>query len=139
MNKIKHSHHNIKYMFGYQIPRDYEEAMELNQKNGNTKWKEAIDLELKQIDDYQTFKDIGKAETNTKGQVINALEGFKKTRVHLVFAVKHDGRHKARLVADGHLTRNNTEGAYSGVVSLRSLRIVMFLSELNALKCWEQT
>ncbi|KAL7570793.1 hypothetical protein ACA910_014422 [Epithemia clementina (nom. ined.)] len=135
-NKIKHSHHNIKYMFGYQIPRDYEEAMELDRKNGNTKWKEAIDLELKQIDDYQTFKDVGKAEINTKGQVMNAPEGYKKIRVNLVFAVKHDGRHKARLVADGHLNRNTTEGAYSGVVSLRSLRIVMFLSELNALKLW---
>ncbi|KAL7570791.1 hypothetical protein ACA910_014420 [Epithemia clementina (nom. ined.)] len=135
-NKIKHSRHNIKYMFGYQIPRDYEEAMELDRKNGNTKWKEAIDLELKQIDDYQTFKDIGRAELDQKGQVKNAPAGYKKIRVHLVFAVKHDGRHKARLVADGHLTRNNTEGAYSGVVSLRSLRIVMFLSELNTLKLW---
>ncbi|KAL7555621.1 hypothetical protein ACA910_007032 [Epithemia clementina (nom. ined.)] len=123
-------------MFGYQIPRDYEEVMELDRKNGNTKWKEAIDLELKQIDDYQTFKDVGKAEIKTKGQVMNAPEGYKKIRVHLVFAVKHDGRHKARLVADGHLTRNTTEGAYSGVVSLQSLRIVMFLSELNALKLW---
>ncbi|KAL7578841.1 hypothetical protein ACA910_016061 [Epithemia clementina (nom. ined.)] len=110
--------------------------MELDRKNGNTKWKKAIDLELKQIDDYQTFKDIGNAEINAKGQVVNAPEGYKKIRVHLVFAVKHDGRHKARLVADGHLTRSNTEGAYSGVVSLQSLRIVMFLSELNALKLW---
>ncbi|KAL7575360.1 hypothetical protein ACA910_001874 [Epithemia clementina (nom. ined.)] len=123
-------------MFGYQIPRDYEEAMELDRKNGNIKWKEAIDLELKQIDDYQTFRDVSKAELNTKGQITNAPEGYKKIRVHLVFAVKHDGRHKARLVADFHLTRNTTEGAYSGEVSLQSLCIVMFLSELNALKLW---
>ena len=30
--------------------------------------------------------------------------GYKKIRTHLIFAVKHDGRHKARMVADGHLT-----------------------------------
>ena len=30
--------------------------------------------------------------------------GFRKIRVHMVFDVKHDGRHKARLVADGSMT-----------------------------------
>jgi hypothetical protein len=39
----------------------------------------------------------------TKGKDIN-LALNKKIRVHLIYAVKHDGRHKARLVAGGHLT-----------------------------------
>ena len=30
--------------------------------------------------------------------------GYWKLRVHFVFAAKHDGCHKARLVAGGHLT-----------------------------------
>jgi Reverse transcriptase (RNA-dependent DNA polymerase) len=71
-----------------------------------------------------------------KGKVINAPEGYKKIRVHLVFDVKHDGRHKARLVADGHLTEEPVEDVYSGVVSLRSLRLVIFLAELNDLELW---
>jgi hypothetical protein len=50
--------------------------------------------------------------------------------------VKHDGRHKARLVADGHLTDVPVDSVYSGVVSLRALRIVMFLAELNGLPLW---
>ena len=33
-------------------------------------------------------------------KVINAPAGYQKIRVHLVFAVKYDGRHKARLVTD---------------------------------------
>jgi hypothetical protein len=45
--------------------------------------------------------------------------GFKKIRVHIVYDVKHDGRHKARLVADGHLTGIPLDSVYSGVVSLR--------------------
>ena len=40
-----------------------------------------------------------------------------------MFAVKFDGRHKVRLVADG----------YSGVVSLRNFRLVIFLGMLNNL------
>ena len=51
-----------------------------------------------------------------------------------MFAVKHDFRHKARLVAGGHLTAPTTEGTYSGVVSLRSLRIAITAAELNDLK-----
>jgi hypothetical protein len=35
------------------------------------------------------------------------------------------------MVADGHLTDIPLESVYSGVVSLRGLRIITFLSELN--------
>ena len=67
----------------------------------------------------------------------NAPKDHQNIKVHFVFAVKHDGCHKVRLVADGHLTRQAGETVYSGVVSLRSLRIVMLLSELNQLELRE--
>ena len=68
-------------------------------------------------------------------------------RVNLIFAVRHDGRHKARRVADGSLTPEPVENIYSGVVSLRHLRLVIFLGErhlrfviflgeLNNLELW---
>ena len=50
--------------------------------------------------------------------------------------MKHDGRHKARLVADGHLTNVPLSSVYSGVVSLRGIRLVLFLAELNGLESW---
>ena len=50
--------------------------------------------------------------------------------------MKHDGRHKARIVAGGHLTDPNTESVYSGVVSLRGIRLIVFLAELNGLELW---
>ena len=56
--------------------------------------------------------------------------------MHLVFACKHDGRHKARLVAGGHLTADPVDSIYSGVVSTRSLRLTIFLSKLNNMKIW---
>ena len=37
------------------------------------------------------------------------------------------------MVADGHLTDVPLDSVYSGVVSLRGLRMVLFLSELNNL------
>ena len=39
-------------------------------------------------------------------------------------------------MADGHLTKEPNETVYSGVVSLRNLRLAMFLAELNNLQFW---
>ena len=54
----------------------------------------------------------------------------------MVFDVKHDGRHKARCVADGHLTDTPLESVYSGVVLLRGFRMCLFLAELNDMKAY---
>jgi hypothetical protein len=45
---------------------------------------------------YDVFKDHGYKATPPPG--------YKTIKVWLIYDVKHDGRHKARLVADGHLT-----------------------------------
>ena len=119
-----------KYMFGYQIPRDYKEAVKLDELNGNTKWQDCTRLEMQQLFEYNTFEDLGIANSTP------VPNGYKKIRVHLVYAVKHDGRHKARLVADGHLTDIPLESVYSGVVSLKGFRLVLFLAELNGMEVW---
>ena len=66
----------------------------------------------------------------------NAPPNHQKIRVNLICAVKFNGRHKARPVADGSLTPEPVENIYSGVVSLRHLRLVIFLGELNNLDLW---
>ena len=40
------------------------------------------------------------------------------------------------MVADGHLTKEPVESVFSGVVSLRGLRLVMLLAELNEVLLW---
>ena len=77
---------------------------------------------------YKVFKDIG------KGTVVP--EGNKNIRIHFVYDVKHDGRHRARLVAGGHLTDIPVDSVYSGVVSLRGFRLLVFLAELNGMEVW---
>ena len=84
----------------------YQHGFHLDKENSNTHWQ-------------AQFHD-GKAVTP---------DGFQKIRVHFVYAVKHAGKFKARPVADGHLTKEP-------VVSLRSLRMVVFLSQLNDFEIW---
>ena len=118
---------SARYQHGFQVPKDFNDAIRLDKENSNTHWQDAMDLELTQIHEYKVFKDTGKAQFHD-GKAVTP-DGFQKIRVHFVYAVKHDGKFKARLVADGHLTKEP-------VVSLRSLRMVVFLSQLNDFEIW---
>ena len=81
---------------------------------------------MKQIYEYKSFRSMGRHAKTPKDHTM--------IRVHIIFDVKQDGRRKARLVAGGHLTGPNMDTYYSSVVSLRSMRMVIFLSELNDLE-----
>ena len=133
-SRIRQVRASARYQHGFQVPKDYNDAIRLDKENSNTHWQDAMDLELTQIHEYKVFKDTGKAQFHN-GKAVTP-DGFQKIRVHFVYAVKHDGRFKARLVADGHLTKEPVESIYSGVVPLRSLRMVVFLSQLNDLEIW---
>jgi hypothetical protein len=54
----------------------------------------------------------------------------------MVFDVKYDLRHKARLVAGGNWTINDKEDIYSGVLRMDTVRIGFFLGELYGLSCY---
>ena len=110
-SRIRQGRASARYQHGFQVPNDYNDAMRLDKENGNTHWQDAMDLELTQIHEYKIFKDTGKAQLHNGKVVIP--DGFQKIRVHFVYAVKHDGRFKARLVADGHLTKEPVESIYS--------------------------
>ena len=126
-----------RYKHGFEVPQDYAHALQLDVQNGNTKWNDAIDLEIEQIKEYQVFKDHEKVVLlQDKGKVINASNEHQKIRVHFVFDVKHYGKFKARSVADGHLSKESNGTVYSGVVSMRNLWLVMLLAELNDLQLW---
>ena len=123
--KLRSYRHSPKYMFGFEVLRNYAHALELDKKNGNTSWQDCTKTKMVQLHDYNTFEDKGKNSP--------IPSRYKHIRTHLVYAVKHDGRHKERMVADEHLTDVPLDSVYSGVVSLRVLRLVLFLAELNVL------
>ena len=135
-SKIRQVRRSQTYMFGYLIPRNYMEGMQFDSENKNSKWYDAIKLEMESTLEYKVFKKWDKAVLDEHKKVRNPPKGYHRIKVHLVFAVNFDGRHKARLVADGHRTPEPIENIYSGVVSLRNLRLVIFLGKLNHLDLW---
>jgi hypothetical protein len=78
-----------KYKFGYIIPKDYEEALKLDELNQNIKWEDATVTEMSQLKEYECFIDAGIYGRD------KPPDGHKKIRAHLVFDVKHGGCHKA--------------------------------------------
>ena len=118
-----------KYKFRYQIlcSNYYEHALSIVKHDGNNKWAESIKLETDQQHDCDTYRDMGKASSPEACELILS---------HLVFDMKHDGRHRAILVADGHLTNTPLSSVYSGVVSLQIIILVLFVAKLNQLDSW---
>ena len=102
--------------------------MLIDEKNGNDKWHQSMALEMAQLNECETFENLG------KGTPIP--EGHTKIPCHFVCTVKADGRFKSRMVAGGHRTSTPVDSTHSGVVSLLGIRMVTFLAELNELELW---
>ncbi len=92
---------NARYMnrthkFGIVIPKTIQEAFDLDCKNGNTLWADAIATELKDV--RVAFKILDPSDPDPIG--------YQKIRCHMAFDVKmEDFRRKAQLVAGGHVTK----------------------------------
>ena len=112
--------------FGIEVPMGVKQALMLDSINGNSLWRDAIDKELKQINDYRTFRrlDIGEP----------IPDDYKRIPYHIVFDVKFDLRRKARLVAGGNWTEPPKEDVYSGVVGMDTIRLGFLLASMNGLE-----
>ena len=80
-----------KHKHGWEVTRDYAHALPLDIHNGNNKWKEAIDLEIEQIKEYQVFTDVGNAYlqalTREKLYIVGGPE-FEELQGHVLVMYK---------------------------------------------------
>jgi hypothetical protein len=111
---VSNSPTTVKYKFGIQVPRGIRNAISLDKKSKNNLWQEAIETEIKQLIDYETFIILDSGEEIPKG--------YQKIPYHIVFDVKYDLRHKARLVVGDNWTVHDKEDIYSGVVRMDTIR-----------------
>ena len=85
-------------------------------------WRDAVETEIKQINEYKTFRVLAIGEV---------LDEYTCIPYRFVFDIKFDGRRTARLVAGGNHTMLPKEDIYSGVVGIESIRIGFLLAEQN--------
>src|SRR5688500_15566487 len=51
--KLRKYSTRAKYKYGYEVPKDFKHALEINQRNGNTLWQDATKLELESMEEYR--------------------------------------------------------------------------------------
>ena len=107
------------------MPKSVNEALDIDNKNGESYWKDAIEAEMKRLnDDFELY------EGDTKN-----LIGYQKITTHSTFDIKpgENFRRKARFIADGHKIQTPRSLTYSSVVSRYLVSICLFIAALNDL------
>ena len=126
ISKIKERIRKTTHKYGIEIPRSVEHAKELDEKNNNSLWQEAIDKEMHNVGvAFQILEDDEHVPV-----------GWKKATGHMIFDVKMDFTRKARWVLDGHKCPDPEGSTYAGVVSRESVRIAVIYTALNDLKVY---
>jgi hypothetical protein len=80
--KLHQGRHGPTYKFGILVPKNKKNAIEINATNGNKRWQQSMDQEIAQIDEYDTFCDMGKGKPPPRDH--------HKIQVHFIYDVKHD-------------------------------------------------
>ncbi len=113
-----------KYKFGVEVPHSVRHAIQLDTINGDNMWPQAMETELRQINEYKTFREI---------DVKDIPLGYEKIPYQMIFNVKFDLQRKARLVPGGQMTDPPIDNIYSGVVGMEAIRMGFFLATLTEL------
>ena len=109
------------HKYGIEIPTSVKHAEEIDKKNGNTLWQDAIRLEISNIG--VAFDILERGE--------NPPPGYSKSSGHMIYDVKMDFTRKGRWVKDGHRTPYPESSSYAGVVSRESIRIFLTHAALH--------
>ena len=116
----------ITHKYGIQIPRSIQESFDIDARNGNTFWRDALEKEMKNL---KVAFDI--LENNHE-----LPPGYAKASGHLIWDVRMTLERKVRWVKDGHKTPEPSWSTYAGVVSRESVRIAFTYAALNGLNVY---
>ena len=123
LSSIKAHVQKTTHKYGVEIPMSVKHAMELDRRNKNTMWRDALVKEM---------YNVGIAfEVLEEGQ--QAPVGWHKVTSHLIWDMKMDFTWKVRWVLDGHRTPDPIGSMFAGVVSRESVRITFTYAALNGL------
>ena len=111
------------HKYGIEVPRDVKHAHEIDSRNGNIMWRDALKKEMYNVGVAFEILDEG----------AHVPHGWKQVTGHLVWDVKMDFTGKARWVLDGHKTPDPIGSTYAGVVSRESVCIALTYAALNDL------
>ena len=115
----------IKY--GIRVPNNVKEALFFDRENKNTLWNDSIKKEMAALDKAQVFQYMPGHYKIPKD--------FQFAPLRVIFDIKQeDLRHKARLVAGGHVVDSSMYESYSSVVQTMTVRLLQTVTMKHDLK-----
>jgi hypothetical protein len=85
--KITSKFQQPKFKYGHRVPSNHDEATLLDRQAGNNLWQTSEEVEIKSLSEYNVFRDLGKDGIPPSDH--------KKIQCHIIYDIKHDGRHKS--------------------------------------------
>ena len=132
IKKVKAKYWRTTHKFGIRLPKTVEEALQIDEENGNTLWRDAIEKEMRKAKvSYTAIQDA--TPQDVRSNKCDDLRGHQEIKCHIIFDVKMDFTRKARFVAGGHMTDTPSSITYSSVVSRESVKIAFLIAALNDL------
>ena len=107
--------------YGIELPRSIKHAKQIDKKNGNKFWIQALAKEMHNV--YIAFDLLEKGD--------KAPTGWKPSSGHIILDVKINSTQKERWVKDGHKSPDPSTSNYAGIVSRYSVRIALTYADLN--------
>jgi hypothetical protein len=114
------------HKYGFEIPKNYDNCVRIDEENKDTVWQDSVKSEMK------TVTPAFEVHPGDEKELI----GYQLIKVQFVFDIKlgESFRRKARLVALGNKTETPATLTYSSVVSRDSVRIALTVAALNDLE-----
>ena len=124
--RVDFTRKNFKY--GLEEPRNIKRALEIDAEQEDIKCCDSMALEVYSLVDIDCF------EFKTAGTNPPDYE-YQETKLHCVFAIKHDLRQKSRVMAGGHLIDVPTDlQIYYSQVKPISVKLIGVIADKMGLK-----
>jgi stress response protein YsnF len=114
------------FKYGVYVPKTTEEALELDRRNGNSLWRDAIHKELGAIMSMKTFRVLTEKERSKFNRKMSSF-----APVRCIYDVKADGRRKCRLIIGGHRVSSEGFDVYASNMKTISARVLMLIASAN--------
>ena len=121
IGKVQARFRKTTHKYIVKLPSSIDNAKQLDRKNNNSLWCNALAKEMYNVGVAFEVLDEGKG----------APPRWHKVTGHLCWDVKLNFERKARWVLDGHKTANPVGSTYAGFVSRESVRISFTIEALN--------
>jgi hypothetical protein len=128
VKKLKANYWQLTHKFGVKMPKSVNDALQMDQENGNDMWEQAIKKEMGKAKVAYEPNKGGFTTQEIQENKPDTMIGYQDIKFHIIFDVKMDFSRKVRFVAGGHMTVTAASITCASVVSRDSVRLAFLFA-----------